>query len=126
MLRMELRHLRTIAAVARHGSFSKAADELYLAQSAVSQQVRRFEDELGVEVFRRNSRSVELTAEGEVVLEYAPRVLREGDCRHPGLGELPALVRAEVRIGGMSPTGPYDLAEILGEFRARPPGVAIN
>src|SRR3954453_5838889 len=126
MLRMELRHLRTIAAVARHGSFSKAADELYLAQSAVSQQVRRFEEELGVEVFRRNSRSVELTAEGEVVLEYAHRVLREVDGLHSELGELTGLVRGEVRIGGMYPPGPYDLAEILAEFRARHPGVAIN
>ena len=123
---MELRHLRTIAAVARHGSFSRAADELYLAQSAVSQQVRRFEEELGVEVFRRNSRSVEPTAEGEVVLEYAHRVLREVDGLHSELGELTGLVRGEVRIGGMYPTGPYDLAEILAEFRMRHPGVAIN
>src|SRR3954463_6430479 len=126
MLRMELRHLRTIAAVARHGSFSKAADELYLAQSAVSQQVRRFEEELGVEVFRRNSRSVEPTAEGEVVLEYAHRVLREVDGLHSELGELTGLVRGEVRIGGMYPTGPYDLAEILAPFRPRPPGGATT
>src|SRR3954466_12622200 len=126
MLRMELRHLRTIAAVARHGSFSKAADELYLAQSAVSQQGRRFEEELGVEGFRRNSRSVELTAEGEVVLEYAHRVLREVDGLHSELGELTGLVRGEVRIGGMYPTGPYDLAEILAEFRSRHPGIVIN
>src|SRR4051794_10164626 len=123
---MELRHLRTIAAVARHGSFSKAAEELHLAQSAVSQQIRRLEQELGVEVFRRTSRSVELTAEGEVILGYARRVLREVDGLHSELGELTGLVRGEVRIGGMYPTGPYDLAEILAEFRARHPGVAIN
>src|SRR3954468_10484551 len=126
MDRMELRHLRTIAAVARHGSFTKAAEELYLAQSAISQQIRRLESELGVEVFRRNSRSVEPTAEGEVVLEYAHRVLREVDGLHSELGELTGLVRGEVRIGGMYPTGPYDLAEILAEFRARHPGIAIN
>src|SRR3954463_14821308 len=126
MIAMELRHLRTIAAVARHGSFSKAAEELHLAQSAVSQQIRRLEQELGVEVFRRTSRSVELTAEGEVILGYAHRVLREVDGLHSELGELTGLVRGEVRIGGMYPTGPYDLAEILAEFRARHPGVAIN
>ena len=61
---MELRHLRTIAAVARHGSFTKAAEELYLAQSAISQQIRRLEQELGVEVFHRTSRRVELTDGG--------------------------------------------------------------
>ena len=104
---MELRHLRTIAAVARHGSFTKAAEELYLAQSAISQQIRRLEEELGVEVFRRSSRRVELTAEGEVILGYAHRVLREVDGLHGELQELTGLVRGEVRIGGMYPTGPY-------------------
>ena len=46
----ELRHLRTIAAVARHRSFTKAGEELHLAQSAISQQIRRLEQEIGVEV----------------------------------------------------------------------------
>ena len=119
---MELRHLRTIAAVARHGSFSKAAAELHLAQSAVSQQIRRLELELGIEVFRRTSRSVELTPEGEVILGYAQRVLREVDGLHSELGELTGLLRGEIRIGGMHPTGPYDLAELLAEFRRQPPG----
>jgi DNA-binding transcriptional LysR family regulator len=123
---MELRHLRTIAAVARHGSFSKAAEELHLAQSAVSQQIRRFEQELGVEVFRRSSRSVEITPEGEVILGYAQRVLREVDGLHGELQELTGLVRGEVRIGGMYPTGPYDLADLFAEFRERHPGVAVN
>src|SRR3954453_20376222 len=123
---MELRHLRTIAAVARHGSFSKAAEELHLAQSAVSQQIRRFEQELGVEVFRRSSRSVEITPEGEVILSYAQRVLREVDGLHGELQELTGLVRGEVRIGGMYPTGPYDLADLFAQFRERHPGVAVN
>jgi len=123
---MELRHLRTIAAVARHGSFSKAAEELHLAQSAVSQQIRRFEQELGVEVFRRSSRSVEITPEGDVILGYAHRVLREVDGLHGELQELTGLVRGEVRIGGMYPTGPYDLAELFAQFRERHPGVAVN
>ena len=68
---MELRHLRTIAAVDRHRSFTKAAEELHLAQSAISQQIPRLETELGIEVFRRTSRSVEVTEEGKVVLAHA-------------------------------------------------------
>src|SRR3954452_13154434 len=47
--RMELRHLRTIAAVARHGSFTKAAEELYLAQSAIAVDRRRLDPQLGVQ-----------------------------------------------------------------------------
>jgi DNA-binding transcriptional LysR family regulator len=123
---MELRHLRTITAVARHRSLTKAADELYLTQSAVSQQVRRLEEELGVEVFRRTSRSVELTAEGRVILGYAQRVLAEVEGMHGELEELSGLLSGELRIGGVYPTGPYDLFGMLAEFRAAHPGVAIH
>jgi DNA-binding transcriptional LysR family regulator len=123
---MELRHLRTIAAVARHGSFTKAAEELYLAQSAISQQIRRLEQELGVEVFRRTSRSVELTDEGRVILGYAQRVLAEVDGLHSELEELTGLLRGKLRIGGVYPTGPYDLFGMLADFRAENPGVAIH
>jgi DNA-binding transcriptional LysR family regulator len=123
---MELRHLRTIAAVARHGSFTKAAEELYLAQSAISQQIRRLEAELGVEVFRRSSRRVELTAEGRVILGYAQRVLAEVDGLQSELEELTGLLRGQLRIGGVYPTGPYDLFGMLADFRAAHPGVAIH
>jgi len=123
---MELRHLRTIAAVARHGSFTKAAEELYLAQSAISQQIRRLETELGVEVFRRTSRRVELTAEGRVILGYAQRVLAEVDGLQSELEELTGLLRGNLRIGGVYPTGPYDLFGMLADFRAAHPGVAIH
>jgi DNA-binding transcriptional LysR family regulator len=123
---MELRHLRTLAAVARHRSFTQAAGELYLTQSAVSQHVRRLEEELGVEVFRRSSRSVDLTAEGRLVLAYAQRVLREVEGLHLELEELTGLLRGELRIGGMYPTGVYDLAEVLADFRGEHPGVSIH
>jgi DNA-binding transcriptional LysR family regulator len=123
---MELRHLRTIAAVARHRSLTKAGEELYLTQSAVSQQIRRLEEELGVEVFRRTSRSVELTAEGRVILGYAERVLAEVDGLHLELEEITGLLSGQLRIGGVYPTGPYDLFAMLADFRAAHPGVAIH
>ena len=123
---MELRHLRTIVAVARHRSFTKAGEELYLAQSAISQQIRRLERELGLEVFRRTSRSVELTAEGRVILGYAQRVLAEVDGLHSELEELTGLLRGQLRIGGVYPTGPYDLFGMLADFRAAHPEVAVH
>jgi DNA-binding transcriptional LysR family regulator len=123
---MELRHLRTIAAVAKHRSLTKAGDELYLTQSAVSQQISRLEQELGVEVFRRTSRSVELTAEGRVILGYAQRVLAEVDGMRSELEEITGLLRGELHIGGVYPTGPYDLFGMLADFRAAHPGVAIH
>jgi DNA-binding transcriptional LysR family regulator len=123
---MELRQLRTIAAVARHRSLTKAGDELFLTQPAVSQQIRRLEEELGVELFHRTSRRVELTAEGRVVLGYAERVLAEVDGLHHELEDITGLLSGEIRIGGVYPTGPYDLFAMLAEFRAAHPGVAIH
>jgi DNA-binding transcriptional LysR family regulator len=126
MADMEFRHLRTIVAVARHRSFTKAAEELHLAQSAISQQIRRLEAEIGVEVFRRTSRSVEVTEEGQLVLEHAHRVLAEVDDLHSQLEELTGLLRGTLRIGGAYPFGPYDLYGVLADFRAQHPGVAVN
>ena len=123
---MELRHLRTIVAVAQHRSLTKAGEELFLTQSAISQQIRRLERELGIEVFRRTSRSVELTAEGQVILGYAQRVLSEVDGMRSELEELTGLLRGQLRIGGVYPTGPYDVFGMLAEFRAAHPGVAVH
>jgi DNA-binding transcriptional LysR family regulator len=123
---MELRHLRTIVAVAQHRSLTKAGEELYLTQSAISQQIRRLERELGIEVFRRTSRSVELTAEGQVILGYAQRVLAEVDGLQNELEELTGLLRGQLRIGGVYPTGPYDLFGMHADFRAAHPGVAVH
>jgi DNA-binding transcriptional LysR family regulator len=123
---MEFRHLRTIVAVARHRSFTKAGEELFLAQSAISQQIRRLEEEIGVQIFRRSSRAVELTEEGRLILEHAQRVLAEVDDLQGHLEELTGLLRGTVRIGGIWPFGPYDLYGVLADFRAQYPGVEIH
>ena len=102
---MELRHLRTLDAIARHGSFTRAAEELHLAQSALSQQVRRLEAELGVDLLRRTSRTVSVTEAGQVVLDYARRVLSEVDGLHLELEELSGVLRGKVAIGAIWPTG---------------------
>jgi DNA-binding transcriptional LysR family regulator len=71
----DLRQMRYFIAVAERGSFTRAADELHVAQQAVSQQIRALEATLGVTLLRRNSRQVELTAPGAVFLTEARRVL---------------------------------------------------
>ena len=123
---MELRHLRTLDAIARHGSFTRAAEELHLAQSALSQQVRRLEAELGIDLLNRTSRSVSVTQAGQVVLDYARRVLDEVDGLHLELEELSGVLRGKVAIGAIWPTGSYDLPGLLGTFHERHPGVEIH
>jgi DNA-binding transcriptional LysR family regulator len=72
---LELRQLRTFIAVAEHRSFTRAADDLHIAQQAVSQQIKALERSLGVTLLRRSSRHVELTPEGAIFLADCRRVL---------------------------------------------------
>jgi DNA-binding transcriptional LysR family regulator len=76
---LELRQLRTFAAVAERHSFTRAAEDLHVAQQAVSQQIKSLERTLGVTLLHRNSRRVELTAEGSVFLADSKRVLAAAD-----------------------------------------------
>jgi DNA-binding transcriptional LysR family regulator len=76
---LDLRQMRYVVEVARERSFSRAADNLHVAQQAVSQQVKAIEDGLGVQLFRRTSRGVDLTAGGEAFVQEARRALTAAD-----------------------------------------------
>jgi len=76
---MELRQLRYFAAIAKHGSFSKAAEQAFVAQSALSHQLAQLEEELGTRLLHRSRRGVELTESGRVFLAHATAILRQVD-----------------------------------------------
>jgi DNA-binding transcriptional LysR family regulator len=121
---MELRQLRYFAAVAGHRHFTRAAEELHVAQPALSQQIRRLERELGLDLFVRSTRRVSLTEAGELLLPRALRVMAELDDARAELEQLTGLVRGRVSVGAI-PLAPLDLPGMLAEFRGRYPGVAV-
>ena len=123
---MELRQLRYLDAVARRRSFTKAARDLHVAQSALSQQVGRLERELGVELLRRTTRRVEVTEAGELVLARARRALAEAEGVRADLDALRGLVRGTLRLGGVPPVGPVHPAALIADFSRAHPGVAIT
>lgn len=123
---MELRQLRYLDAVARRRSFTEAALDLHIAQSALSQQVGRLERELGVELLRRTTRRVDVTEAGELALARARRALAEADGLRADLDALQGLVRGTLRLGGVPPVGPVHPADLIADFTGAHPGVAIT
>jgi LysR family transcriptional activator of glutamate synthase operon len=123
---VELRQLRYLDAVARRRSFTQAALDLHIAQSALSQQIGRLERELGTELLRRTTRRVEVTEAGELVLARARRALAEVDGVHADLDGLQGLVRGTLRLGGVPPVGPVHPAALIADFSRAHPGLAIT
>ena len=124
---MELRQLRTFAAVARELSFTRAAAELDYVQSAVTAQVKALEEELGVRLFDRLPRRVVLTDAGRNLLGYAVRVLdlseeaRATVSRRDGHG-----VGGTLEVGASETLCVYRLPDVFRAFRSRFPGVDLR
>jgi DNA-binding transcriptional LysR family regulator len=89
---MELRHLRYFLAVGEASNFTKAAAHLRVAQPALSRQIHDLEEEIGVNLLRRSSRGVTLTAEGKLFLEEVRELLKQADA---SVGKVQALARGE-------------------------------
>ena len=123
---MDLRQLRYLDAVAKARSFTAAALDLHVAQSALSQQVAKLERELGVELLRRTTRRVEVTEAGELVLARGRRALAEAEAIRADLDALHGLVRGRLRIGGVPPLSGLHPAQVIAEFGRAHPGIDIT
>src|ERR1700709_2859058 len=123
---MELRQLRYFRSIARTGSFSAAATQEFVVQSALSRQIRNLEEEVGVSLFERTTRSVRLTREGEGLLELTDRVLADVDLVVAEADALRGVVRGKVAVGMMEgPPSSLDMAVLLRDFHADRPGVEV-
>src|SRR6266705_674256 len=118
---LQLTHLHTLEAVARHGSFSRAARELRLTQPAVSMQVRQLERDLGLPLLERVGKRTYTTKAGEVLLAHAGRALQELERGVELVQRLRGIVAGRVRLGTSASFSIYLLPPALRRFRARYP-----
>lgn len=123
---MELRQLVYFESVARHASFTRAAESLRIAQPAVSAQVRQLERDLGTVLLERTTRRVALTHAGELVLAHVRTVLAELDAARADVADLSALLRGQLRLGVTPVLGAFDLPAALALFHRRYPEVRIS
>jgi len=121
---MELRQLEYFAAVARHRHFTRAAEALYVTQPALSQQIRRLEAELGLALFRRTSKGVELTPAGADLLVHAEKVLAEVAAARAEMDRHTGVSRGVVRVASTAADAPR-LPEALAAFHAEHPRIQI-
>ncbi len=123
---MNLEQLRSFVAVAQLGNFTRAADQLHLAQPSLSRQIAVLEQELGAELFHRSRAGSTLTAAGESLLPLARRMLADASSIRREMDELAGLRRGRVRLGATPTLCVSLVAEALAAFHARHPGIELH
>jgi DNA-binding transcriptional LysR family regulator len=122
---MDLSALRTFLVVAEERSFSRAAAKVHRTQPAVSQAVKRLEDELGEQLFDRSSKSGTLTDAGRVLQNYGQRLIRLAEEAESAMRELRDLRRGRVLIGA-NEAAIHTLLPLIARFRQRVPDIAVD
>lgn len=123
---MELHQLRYFVAVAKEGSISRAARDLFLSQPSLSTQIRKLEQHLGAELFERLARRVVLTSAGEAFLEHAERVLAELEAGRDRVADVVGVRHGRVSVGVLPSVAAYLLPSVVAAFRNAHPGVRIQ
>lgn len=122
---MELRHLRYFKAVAEHLNFSRAAEQLHVAQPALSRQIQAIEEELGTKLLERNRVSVRLTDAGRTFYSQTCKILAQVDMAVASVREVAEGTGGELVISNDWHFGGDLVAGTLAEFRARYPRIDV-
>jgi DNA-binding transcriptional LysR family regulator len=122
---MDLASLRIFLAVAEERSFSRAAAKVHRTQPAVSQAVKRLEDDLGEQLFDRSSKSGTLTEAGRVLQNYGQRLVRLAEETESAMRELRDLRRGRVLIGA-NEAAIHTLLPLIARFRKSLPDIAVD
>ncbi|MGO3345326.1 MAG: LysR family transcriptional regulator [Marinomonas sp.] len=123
---MDLKPLRYFLAIANSASFTKAAEQLKVAQPAVSMAIKKLETELGLTLIHRADRKISLTDEGERLFLHAKKIIQATDDAILEMNELKGLRQGEVRVGIPSMLGSYYFPPILMAFRHRHPTLNLK
>ena len=123
---MDIKPLRYFQAIADANSFTKAAEQLHVAQPAISMAIKKLEAELDLTLFHRHERQISLTDEGKKLLQHSRRILQAIDDARLEMEELKGLTKGEVRVGIPSMLGSYYFPPILMAFRHRYPELDLS
>jgi DNA-binding transcriptional LysR family regulator len=117
------RRLQVFQAVAKQSSFTKAAETLFMTQPAVTFQIKQLEEHFNTRLFDRGHGKISLTPAGEVVLDYADRILSLSGELDTRINELTGEIQGLLLIGASMTIAEFMLPRVLGEFKVAYPGV---
>ncbi|HBT47407.1 MAG TPA: LysR family transcriptional regulator [Peptococcaceae bacterium] len=123
---MNLSYLRTFVVVAETGNLSETAQRLFLTQPAVTQQVKHLENHFAVQLIERNNRGVTLTEAGELLYDYACRIVTLYDQLEGNIENLRASVSGNLTIGATSIIGSYAVPCSIGLFKEKFPEARLK
>lgn len=122
---MNLRDLSYIVAVAETRHFGRAAEHCFVSQPTLSGQVKKLEEELGVTIFERSNRSVEVTAIGEDILRHARRLMEEADAIEQVARAAQDPLAGPLRIGAIPTLSPYLMPQLLSPLQRQYPRLRL-
>lgn len=122
---MDIHQLRTFTVIAREGQMTKAAQALHLTQPALSAQLSKLEDDLGVRLFDRTPRGMTLTAEGQLFLTFVEDALSRLNDGQRAIRELKGLEVGSLSVGGGATATTYLLPPVLARFHEDHPGLRL-
>lgn len=125
-MHVDIGRSRLLAAVARYGSMTAAADKLAYTPSAVSQQIRKLETELGLQVLARHAKGVDLTDAGRAVVEHVAGIERELAALHERLEDIRGARAGTLRLGTFPTFGASLLPFAITSFTSRHPDVSLS
>ena len=123
---MDFDQLETFLEVARHTSFSKAAEKRFRTQPAISSQIRALEDEVGAKLFDRSGGKVSLTAAGKAFQKYVEETLEARKVMLTAIGEMERGPKGEIVVGANEATCLHVLPEVFAEFKKQYPDVNVG
>lgn len=123
---MDIRQLTYFIEVARHGSFTKAARHLHITQPTLSKMVRQLEEELGVALFDRSSKQIELTDAGETILRSSQQIVKSLDNMTAELDDVVQLKKGTLRLGIPPMIGVHFFPSIIERFHSKYPQIRLQ
>jgi len=123
---MDFDQLNSFLEVAKHSSFSKAAERCFRTQPAISSQIRALEEEVGAKLFDRSGAKVTLTVAGKAFQAYADEALRSLKTLKTTIAEMDRTPRGEIVVGANEATCLYVLPEVFADFKRQYPKVSVS